>query len=323
MKQWLIGILLALFLTLPSRVLAQGQVLGVHILNVNEISEASDLLSTDKNQDRWKYVTVPLTLDDLNKPDEWQKNFELAEDKKIIPIVRLTTRYENGSWKVPTKKDITSYFAFLNNLSFPNEERYVIVFNEVNHAPEWGGKINPQEYADVLEFTSNWAKSEGHNYRVLPAAMDLAAPNSVTTMEAFNYLGQMTAHNPDIWHKIDYWNSHSYPNPGFSSSPLRVGKNSLRGYTNELSFIKEKSGRDMEVFITETGWESRFVPNYLLNQYYQVAYDQIWQDSRIKAITFFILKGDPGPFSGFTFLDKNNQPTAHYLSLRNLLSQIN
>jgi hypothetical protein len=290
----------------------EGSVLGIHILNPGDLSEAKELLKTEKTKDEWHYVTIPLSLDDLNKHDEWNEFFKVAKQEKFTPIVRLVTRFQNGTWKVPNKKEITNYFTFLNTLDWPTDKKYIIVFNEVNHANEWGGTINPSEYTDVLRFTSNWAKSEDKNYQILPAAMDLAAPNGGQTMEAFNYLEQMRQSDPDIFQYLDYWNSHSYPNPGFSSAPTRTEKNSLNGFKHELSYLKEKTGREYQTFITETGWADNAQTHSHLANYYDYATAQVWSDPRIIAVTPFILKGAPGPFAQFTFLDRNDQPTNQY-----------
>jgi hypothetical protein len=298
----------------------ENSVYGIHLMNTGELNQASQLLNPTPNE-QWNYVTVPLTLEDLKKPNEWKAFFAEAKDKKMIPIVRLMTRFENGAWQVPTKKNIVDYFTFLSSLDWPTDKRYVIVFNEVNHAKEWGGRIDPQSYADVLSFTADWAHSEAKNYQVLPAAMDLAAPNGHATKEAFTYLNEMRAYNSQVFASIDIWNSHSYPNPAFSASPVKTGKNSMRGYQNELAYLKEKTGRDFQTFITETGWEENTATRRWLSSYYQYTSDNIWSDERVIAVTPFVLNGDPGPFSGFSFLDRNGKPTTQYRAYQQVIKQ--
>lgn len=300
----------------------EGQVLGIHILQTEEITDAVKLLKPeDQQRDEWHYVTIPLTLNDLDKKDQWQAFFTEAEKNKIIPIVRLTTKFENGAWQVPSKRDIYDLTRFMNQLPWPTQDRYVIVFNEPNHAPEWGGQTNPAEYAQVLSFTADWLHTEQKNYKVLPAGLDLAAPNGPRTMEAFTYLDQMVAAEPDVLSKIDIWNSHSYPNPGFVSSPQRTGQNSLRGFQYELSYLKEKTGRDYDVFITETGWRAEGSTNRWLGSYYQYAQQHIWSDPRVKVVTPFILRGSPGPFAQFSFLDEAGRPTLQYNAFQELVKQ--
>lgn len=308
-----------LYLTQTQPVLArENSVYGIHLMNTGELDRAVELLNPAPNDD-WNYVTVPLTLADLEKTDEWKHFFAQAREKKVIPIVRLMTRFDNGAWQVPSKKDVVELFSFLGKQEWPTDKKYVIAFNEVNHAKEWGGTIDPQSYVDSLRFTADWAHSEGLNYQVLPAAMDLAAPNGAATKEAFTYLNEMLAYDPHIFDKIDYWNSHSYPNPAFSSSPTKTDKNSMRGFTHELAFLKEKTAKDFQTFVTETGWEENAATRRWLTSYYQYTSDNIWSDERVIAVTPFVLQGDPGPFSRFSFIDKDGKPTNQYRAYQDVI----
>lgn len=318
---WLV--IWCLILLLPQQVqAAEGHVLGIHILHRSELDAATTLLNpVESSQDDWHYITVPFTLEDLDKPTEWQEFFDQARERKLIPLVRLVTEFEDGAWQVPNRKQITDQIQFLSQLKWPTAQRTIIVFNEPNQAHEWSGRIDPVEYARILDFTARWAKSEDKNYVVLPAGMDLAAPSGPVTAEAFWYLDQMLAFNPDVFAYVDYWNSHSYPNPGFVSSPQRTDKMSLRGFQHELTYLKQKTGRDFEVFITETGWRDTPATSPWLSSYYQYAYQHIWSDNRVKGVTPFLLQGDPGPFSAFTFIDQFGRQTSQYLAYQQLLLQ--
>lgn len=324
MKKLLTSLLLTVLLLLSTRgnVTAVETVkMGVHILHPSELQAATDLISVGKKDDSWQYITIPFTLDDLDKQDEWQAFFDASKDQKVIPLVRLATRVENGAWVVPTQKDIIEEISFLSALNWPTEDRHIIVFNEVNHAKEWGGGVNPSEYAALLAFTANWAHSEGKNYVVLPAAMDLAAPNGGGTQEAFSYLSAMYNADPSIFTNLDAWNSHSYPNPGFSSAPQKSGKNSLRGFQYELAYLKDKNTRDLSVYITETGWTDTRQTGRWLTNYYLYALQHIWSDDRVIAVTPFVFKGAPGPFEGFSFVTGDDKPTRQYQALQTALAQ--
>jgi hypothetical protein len=296
--------------------------LGIHILHPSETEDAVKLLDTNDHNDQWHYVTIPLTLDDLKNKGEWDSFCQYAKDHKIIPIVRLMTRFDNGAWQIPTRKNIMDMVSFMSSLDWPTDEHYVIVFNEVNHAQEWGNSIDPQGYSDILQFTSDWAKSEPKNYKILPAAMDLAAPNSGNTKEAFAYLDSMYQYNSRIFDYVDYWNSHSYPNPGFSAAPTATGKGSLRGFLTELDYIKNKTGHEYRTFITETGWAANAQTTRNLDSYYTYAAHQIWSDPRVVAVTPFVLRGDPGIFSAFTFINRNGQPTRQYQAYQKVIGEL-
>jgi hypothetical protein len=295
--------------------------MGIHILNTTELQQAKELVALEDSE-AWHYMTIPFTLSDIEKEKEWQAFFDAAREEKVIPLVRLTTSAENGAWKVPNKREITQQIAVLSRLTWPTDARHIIVFNEVNHAKEWGGNIDPAEYAEILSFTKNWANTEGKNYVVLPAAMDLAAPNGSATREAFSYMTAMYAADPEVFTGLGGWNSHSYPNPAFSASPQAKGKNTLRGYEYELAFLKGKAERDLPVYITETGWEDSAKTSRWLTSYYQYALQHIWSDPRIVAVTPFVFKGDPGPFTRFSFVKGDNTPTRQYSALQAALRQV-
>lgn len=316
-KQLLISSFLAwtLFIVSASSVMAQtGKVLGIHILHPYELEDAAKLIQPgEEAPEEWRYVTIPLSFDDTNKKEEWQQFFDRCRDAKIIPIVRMVTRFEDGSWAVPNRKEITNWIEFTASLRWPTDEKHIIILNEPNHANEFGGRLDPEGFAEVLDFTARWAKSEDKNYVILPGAMDLAATSGGNTLEAFAYLDRMLAHRPEVFSNISAWNSHSYANPGFSASPERTDKKSLRGFQHELAYLKEKTGQaELRVYITETGWLNTKVTNRWLPAYYEYAYQHVWSDPRVVAVTPFVLRGDPGPFSGFTFIDKNNKKTTHY-----------
>ncbi len=291
-----------------------SQILGMHLLHPDEINQFRQIYKDDA----WRFVTIPLTLNDIGKYQEWQKFFDQAYQLKVIPIIRLSTRFDTSinAWKIPSRKDITDLARFLSSLDWHQNEKFVIVFNEVNHATEWGGKIDPLLYGGILKFTSNWFHWEGNNYKILPAAMDLAASNSNETREAFSYLKSLYDFDNEIFDKVDYWNSHSYPNPDFAASPIRTGQNSIRGFTYELNWLKNKTGKDFDVFITETGWASSYLTNYYLDDYYLYALQHVWSDDRVKAVTPFLMKGSPGPFASFSFFDASNNPTIQFFSLQ-------
>lgn len=294
---------------------------GIHILSPADIDSANQLLTVE-GSDQWRYVTIPFTLDDVDKTDEWQGFFNQAREKKIIPLVRLATRFDNGAWTVPTRQDSVRLISALSKLEWPTNERYIIVFNEVNQSKEWGGTIDPAEYTRTLEFVSNWARSENKNYIILPAAMDLAAPNGSQTEEAFKYLDGMYQADSDVFSYIDKWNSHSYPNPGFSAAPQRTGKNSLRGFEHELAYLKQKTNKDYDVYITETGWEDNRTTSRWLTSYYQYAMKNIWSNPQVKAVTPFVLKGAPGPFANFSFLSNDDKPTRQYVAFRSMIESL-
>lgn len=302
-----------------ARASAQGDVLGIHLLSPAELPQAQKLLQTKDNAR--SFVTLPFTYDDLNHKARWQSFLNEAHQANIKPLIRLTTRFENGAWVVPTHADIVAYAKFFTSLDWKDEELTIILFNEPNHAGEWGGTIDPEGYVRIADFAADWFKTEGKKYVILPAGLDLAANNSAKTMEAFAYWKRALAERPEFLEKIDGWTSHSYPNPGFSSNPWKTDKGSLRGYQHELVFLGGYTNKEFPVYITETGWNHDNLTRRNISQYYEVAYRQIWNnDPRIKAVTPFLLQGAPGAFAAFSFLDAQGNPTLAYQVYKSLLS---
>ncbi len=295
--------------------------LGMHVLYPREMTAVADQFAPYRAADESLYVTIPFTLADMDRLGDWQAAFDVAREKNIIPLVRLATEYdpEHDYWRVPTRKDIVELTKALNRLDWPQEERHVILFNEPNHAKEWGGRLDPHEFARITDFALDWFGTENAHYALLPAALDLAAPDSRVTKEAFGYWREVLGSKPEILDKITAWNSHSYPNPGFASAPQRSGKNSLRGFESELAFLNRYTDRKLEVFITETGWDTSAVRSSKLPGYYQYALQSIWSDEQVKAVTPFVFAGSPGPFSGFSFRDEKGQPTGNWEAFRQAL----
>ncbi len=322
---WLLG---GFFFTSQLQpVSAQSAKMGIHLMTTGELSLAAPLLKTfsaptPSADQTWHYVTIPFTLDDLQRTQSWQKFFDQAKKRKIIPIVRLTTRFQQGHWQVPTRKNVVDQINFLSRLDWPTANKYIIAYNEPNHAAEWGGTVDPQAYARILSFVADWAHTENNGFIVLPAGLDEAAPNGRKTMEAFRFLRQMWLSSPEAFQKIDLWNAHAYPNPGFIASPYSSSKMSLRSFIYELNWLKQKTGRDLQVAITETGWRDTPLTHWKLAAYYRYALKHIWSDPRVIAVTPFTLKGAPGPFAQFSFLNALDQPTAQYRALQTALKQV-
>lgn len=315
-KPRLVGAVLALLLSvslfLAPDVSAAG--LGMHVLHPQEFTSVNQTFSGIRRADEPLYITVPFSLDDRARTKEWQKSFDFARENNIIPIVRLVTHFdsEKQAWAIPTRKDIVQLTAALSRLDWPQEKRHVILYNEPNHAAEWGGTIDPHSFAEMTVFGADWLATEPHEYVILPAALDLAASDTKNTKEAFAYWNEALGSKPEILEKISAWNSHSYPNPAFSSAPGLKGKNRLDGFRHELAFLKKFTTRELPVFITETGWVKTPTTAKNLTSYYRTALSQVWSDDNVVAVTPFLYAGSPGPFAAFSFVDEHGKPTAQW-----------
>jgi hypothetical protein len=237
-----------------------------------------------------------------------------AKELHLIPIIRITTIPQGGTWERGNDVDLVDFANFLNELDWPIENRYIVLFNEVNRDTEWGGSVNPEKYALIVRNAYTIFKERSKDFFLLGPSLDSALPNSKTSMSSPSYLAKMAAYDPLVWTYFDGWSSHSYPNPGFIASAKKTGLTSITGYKNELALIKIAP---KPVFITETGWDQTKLNDSVLAGYWSSAW-QIWlADPNVIAITPFILRGGD-QFAQFSLYKENGEYSASGQSIYNL-----
>jgi len=272
---------------------------GIHILDESDLTDAATLVNSGGG--KWGYVTIVIREDERNV-DRWKQAFTKMRELSLIPIVRISTVSENGVWKKPSTDQSIAWADFLHALPWPTKNQYVVLFNEPNHAKEWGGEINPQEYARIARAYWEELKKVNPNFFVLPAGFDAAAPNSRTTMSTQSYFDQMYKTDEYIFTIFDGWTSHSYPNPGFSGNPSDNGKMTIRGYEWEINYLAPYHlPNKSPVFITETGWVNNGREQEKIADYYKQAFTEAWSDYRVVAVTPFLLRYDQTPFKSFSW----------------------
>lgn len=278
---------------------------GIHLAQPSDkdIDRAGELVNSTGG--RWGYVTIVIHEDDRDVP-KWQGIFDKLRERSLIPIIRLATQPEGNNWRAPKAEDARAWVTFLNKLRWVVQKRYIILFNEPNHATEWGGEVRPQEYARVVKEYAR-AFQNGHpDYFVMPAGLDLAAPSQPPRYESaavfYNALLEEIA--PEEFASLfDGIASHAYPNPGFAGSPHDSGRTSIRGYDWELGLLRDRGVASMPVAITETGWSARAVGNARAAEYMADAYRRVWlPDERVFAVTPFILNYQGEPFLPFSWV---------------------
>lgn len=300
---------------------------GIHLIDAGETQEAVSLVNSSGGD--WGYITIAITKSDRDR-QKWQAVFNNLRKRHLLPIIRIATGLKDGVWEAPLEEDAKDWALFLDSLIWPIKNRYVVVYNEPNHAKEWGGKIDPGRYAEVLNKTIDELKSKSQDFFILNAGFDLAASTiPEETMEEFDYLFKVERAVPGIFKKLDGWASHSYPNPNFSTSPLNHNRNGIQGYRFELNFLRDQFEiSNLPVFITETGWQHaegiEYRPGYpsskMVAQFFETAYTSIWTDPRIVAITPFLLKYGDSLFDHFAWIDMNGTTKFYpqYITVQNL-----
>lgn len=283
---------------------------GIHIISpsIEESSPAASLVNS-KGGD-WGYVTV-LVESGSRDHNKWQNFFDDLRRRHLIPLVRLATQPDGDHWKIPYEGEEDAWAGFLDNLNWPTKNRYIVIYNEPNQGQEWAGSVNAKSYAKVLDKTITALKNKNSDFFVLNAGLDASAPQKPPKYEdETNFLKEMNEEVPGIFNKLDGWVSHSYPNPGFAGSPDAEGKGTVRTWEWELQKLKELGlAKNLPVFITETGWKhaegldfDKSLPSSdTLGEYFKTAFQNAWADSRIIAVTPFLLNYQEAPFDHFSF----------------------
>ncbi|MBI2337944.1 hypothetical protein HYU95_02065 [Candidatus Daviesbacteria bacterium] len=294
---------------------------GIHIIQAtpDESSPAASLVNTNGD---WGYVTVLIESKDRNH-NKWQEFFNDLRRRHLIPIVRLATEPEGNFWKRPYEGEELAWADFLDTLNWPTKNRYIIIYNEPNHAKEWGNKVDASDYAKTLDKTitalknkhslisSQGSEIKNSDFFVLNGGFDASAPSKMPEYEdQVNFMQKMDEAVPGIFEKLDGWVSHSYPNPGFIGSPDGIGRGTVRTYFWEIQQLRNLGvNKNLPIFITETGWKHAEGLNYNRNlpdaetvaKYFQQAFENVWNTTRIVAVTPFLLSYQESPFDHFSF----------------------
>lgn len=293
--------------------------IGIHILFTSELADAAKLVNSSNGD--WGYVTIPIQVSDKDLV-KWQIFMDQAKKHHLIPILRLATNgdYFNTSvWHKPNESDILDFANFLNSLTWPIENKYIIVFNEVNRGDEWEGSPNPEEYAKLLSYAVTVFKSKDPNFFIISAGLDNAAPNAQGKyMDQYTFYKKMNESVPGIFNQIDGYSSHSYPNPGFKQPPTVLTNKSISSFKYEKEYLETMTNKNLPVFITETGWSTDSISDEESADYYKIAFSNIWNDPNIVAITPFILSAGTPPFSQFSLLNENGSVSKRYSAIKDL-----
>lgn len=315
-------LLVLTFLSLSTRPILASEgknIFGLHLSQTSDLSNASKIINSSNGD--WGWATIVIRQDILNH-QQWQDFFDQCRILHIIPIVRLSTIMENNYWKTPEYSDIDSLANFLNSLNWPTLDQHIILFNEINHAQEWGGQINIHDYTDKSIYAIQKFKKLNPHFKILSSGLDLAAPDKLPEyISAPSTYQQIYQYNPQYFELIDGIASHSYPNHGYIGKPNETGQHSIQGYLWEINFIKNLGiSKTYPIFITETGWPHRegesddnsFYTSKTSAEFLIAAYQQWQNDPQIEAVTPFIYNFPFAPFDHFSWIDKSGQIYPQY-----------
>ncbi|MEI6533390.1 MAG: hypothetical protein WCO06_06135 [Candidatus Roizmanbacteria bacterium] len=277
---------------------------GMHVATAdpNDIKYVAELVNS--NGGSWGYITFVIQENDRDR-GKWQSVFDQLRELKLIPIIRIATQPEGNNWKRPSREDAGEWANFLNSLNWVVKPRYVKLFNEPNHAQEWGGATDAVNYAQIAKVFAEKLKEKSGDFIIMPAGLDASAPEAQPEhADAGRFIQTMvdTIGKDDFNKLFDAWTSHSYPNPAFAGSPNGYGRKTIRTYEWELELLRGLGIKELPVFITETGWDANNVGRAVVANNFQYVFQNVWlPDPRVKAVTPFILNYQGPPFLGFSW----------------------
>ncbi len=296
---------------------------GIHILNEKDLIKSAELVNSSGGD--WGYVTMVIQENDRNIK-KWQKIFNDMRKLHLIPIIRIASSPEESNWKKLDRGDIDNWIFFLNSLNWVIKNRYIIVGNEPNHATEWGGEVNPQEYSDYFILFSQKLKESSTDFFIMHAPLDASAPDNKEHVSEEKFLQKVLQIHPNFFEFTDGFSSHSYPNPDFSGSEYDLGKGTVRTFDWELSLLKNLNiSKNLPVFITETGWAHDDVGNIQgkkkttsISDKYKTSFETAWNDPRIIAVTPFVLEYQDEPFYTFSWKNKDGNFFPFFEDVKNI-----
>ncbi|MFH1840667.1 MAG: hypothetical protein ABH807_00710 [Candidatus Shapirobacteria bacterium] len=260
---------------------------GIHLAvpNKDDLIAAAKLVNS--NGGDWGYVTLVIQDNDLDQ-NKWQGIFDHLRELHVIPLIRLATHPENEGWARPTVDQAEKWAIFLDSLNWVVKNRYVILFNEPNHATEWGGEVDPANYQAVAQAFITALKNKNPDFFVMLAAFDAAAPHQPPRYESEAVFLRAIR---DLFPLIDGWASHSYQGEEYLKSPP-----------------------NLPVFITETGFRhaegigyDRKLPTAAKTATLTVnLLQKLIRDPHVTAVTPFLLNYQAEPFDHFSWQKFNS-----------------
>jgi hypothetical protein len=296
---------------------------GLYVYAENrEFFELAQKLVNSNGGD-WGYVLIPYNVSSDRDRDKWERVFDQLQNKHLIPIVQL-----HGVSPDKYKKQTKESAKFLNSFIWPVRYRYISVYNEPNDPKFWYGRVDPAEYAKILNYTVKRYKEESEDFFIMNGAFNVSAPSDGVHLSSLEYMYLMNQEVPGIFERLDGWASHSYPQPNFSGNPYATGRWSIQAYDVELTYLRETLGveKELPVFITETGWahaeganyNGSYLPVSTVADFFKKAYEEVWfEDDRVRAVIPFTIWYEP-PFDHFSWINTDKVPYEHYGAVKKI-----
>lgn len=208
-----------------------------------------------------KQLMYPVGPSVITINPQWVKFINGCYARGLIPVIRLGTWMEGGSWVKPTPDSPGNYHSWATALKnivaqMPRSgdtPLYIEVLNECNNNMEWSGAADPIEYARFFVQTSNAIRSLADSrIRILNCGLSPGGSyNNVAYVEACCGV-------PGFINAFDVWAFHTYPGVppeiNIHDGTAPMGAHTIDSYLAELEVLANHGRTGVQVIATETAY---------------------------------------------------------------------
>lgn len=192
---------------------------------------------------------------------QWIKFINGCYSRQLIPVIRLGTWIENGSWVKPAADSPGNYTTWANAIKnivsqMPRNDQiplYIEILNECNNNMEWSGQANPTEYAQFFVQASNAIRSLG-DPRIKILNCGLSPGGSYNNVQFVAACCQV----PGFIDAFDAWACHPYPfyppEINIHDGTASMGMFTIDSYLAELQVLAQHGRPGVKIIATETGY---------------------------------------------------------------------
>lgn len=211
-----------------------------------------------------KQLMYPINPANTTINPQWPKFINGCYSRGLIPVIRLATWAEGGSWVKPTADSPGNYTTWANGIKtivsqMPRNDNiplYIEVLNECNNNAEWSGSANPTEYAQFFVQTSNAIRSLGDS-RIKVMNCGLSPGGSYDNVSYVDACCNV----PGFVDAFDVWACHPYPfyppETNIHDGTASMGQYTIDSYMAELQVLANHGRSNVKVIATETAYGLR------------------------------------------------------------------
>ncbi len=220
-----------------------------------------------------------------------------ADSSGLIPIVRILG--ENWNENKTSTDSVVNFIRILKQ-NTNGKINYIQIWDKPNVIFDDNEVFNnPEEYADyVIEIKNTLNDPE---IKIISASLSLGKSGSIgeNRRRDSNYYLSGLLPISEFWESIDYWGSTAFDSNltgndyCFNASQIENYKgdqlclDSIYGYKWELEKIRQETGKEYEVFLTETGYPTENI-NYVKTRELM---QTLKEDYNVKSAIIFLGNG--------------------------------